>query len=79
MLDRDYRKMESDMVSLEKMAANYGELLENLSFVQTVPKELRLESTLGELTEFLVSSMQTVKFETDMTSEALYVTVSDFE
>jgi len=78
MLDRDYRKMEKDMVQLEKLAVSYNDQLENLSFVQAVPKELRLESTLGELTEFLISSMQTVKFETDLTSEALNVTVTDF-
>lgn len=78
MLDRDYRKMESEMILLEKLAVSYNEQLEGLSYVQAVPKELRLETTLGELTEFLISSMQTVKFETKLTSEALSVTVSDF-
>ena len=78
MIDRDYRKMESDMIQLEKLGERYNEQLENLSFVQAVPRELRLESTLGELTEFLISSMQTVQFETDLTSEALNVTVTDF-
>jgi hypothetical protein len=78
MLDRDYRKMESDMISLEKLALGYDELLESLSFVQKVPSELRLESTLGELTEFLLSSMQTVKLEAEEADGILRVVVSDF-
>lgn len=78
MLDRDYRKMESEMILLEKLARSYNDQLENLSFVQKVPKELKLETTLGELTEFLVSSMQTVNFETEVSSGELRVTVSDF-
>ena len=78
MLDRDYRKMESEMILLEKLARSYNDQLENLSFVQKVPKELKLETTLGELTEFLVSSMQTVNFDTEVSSGELRVTVSDF-
>ena len=78
MLDRDYRKMESDMIRLEKLTDDHNALLDNLSYVQAVPKELMLESTLNELTEFLISSMQTVKFETNLTSTSLSVTVSDF-
>ena len=56
MLDRDYRKMESDMIKLEKLTDDYNALLDNLSYIQAVPKELMLESTLNELTEFLISS-----------------------
>ena len=78
MLDRDYRKMEGDMIVLEKLARTYDELLENLSYVQKVPKEFRLESTLGELTEFLISSMQTVNLEVSEADGMLRVTVSDF-
>lgn len=78
MLDRDYRKMSGDMIQLEKLVDSYSLQLENLSFIQPVEKELLLESTLGELTEFLMSSMQTISMETDLTSEALVVTVKDF-
>ena len=78
MLDRDYRKMEADMIQLEKMARTYDEHLEALSFVQAVPKELRLETTMGELTEFLISSMQTVKLDAEEKDGNLRVAVSDF-
>lgn len=78
MLDRDYRKMEADMIQLEKLAGQYNDQLEALSFVQAVPKELQLETTMGELTEFLISSMQTVKLETEEKDGCLRVVVSDF-
>ena len=78
MLDRDYRKMEADMIQLEKMADQYNEHLEALSFVQAVPKELQLETTMGELTEFLISSMQTVKLDAQEKDGNLSVVVSDF-
>ena len=78
MLDRDYRKMEADMIQLEKLAGQYNDQLEALSFVQAVPKELQLETTMGELTEFLISSMQTVKLETEEKDGNLRVVVSDF-
>lgn len=78
MLDRDYRKMESDMIQLEKLADQYNEQLEGLSYVQVVPKELQLETTMGELTEFLISSMQTVKLEPEEKDGNLQVVVSDF-
>ena len=78
MLDRDYRKMEADMIQLEKMADQYNEHLEALSFVQAVPKELQLETTMGELTEFLISSMQTVKLDAEEKDGNLSVVVSDF-
>lgn len=78
MVDRDYRKMNVDMLALEKLAENYEKELEILSCVQVVPKELKLESTLGELTEYLISGMSSLKLETDLTSEALIVTVEDF-
>ena len=78
MLDRDYRKMEADMIQLEKMADQYNDHLEALSFVQSVPKELQLETTMGELTEFLISSMQSVKLEAEEKDGNLRVVVSDF-
>jgi len=78
MFDRDYRKMGVDMVALEKLADRYNESLEDLSCVQKVPAEMKLESTLGELKEYLVSGMSSLKFETDLTSEALIVTVADY-
>lgn len=78
MLDRDYRKMEADMIQLEKMADQYNDHLEALSFVQAVPKELQLETTMGELTEFLISSMQSVKLEAEEKDGNLRVVVSDF-
>ena len=78
MVDRDYRKMGVDMVALEKLADSYSELLEDLSCVQKVPQDLLLESTLGELKEYLVSGMSSLKIETDLTSEALMITVTDF-
>ena len=78
MLDRDYRKMEADMIQLEKLAGQYNDQLEALSFVQAVPKELQLETTMEELTEFLISSMQTVKLETEEKDGSLRVVVSDF-
>jgi len=78
MVDGDYRKMGVDMLSLEKMADRYNQNLEDLSCVQKVPKEMKLESTIGELTEYLISGMSSIKMETDLTSEALIVTVTDF-
>ena len=69
MVDRDYRKMGVDMVA---------ELLEDLSCVQKIPQDLKLETTLGELKEYLISGMGSLKIETDLTSEALMVTVTDF-
>ena len=78
MFDRDHRKMGVDMVALEKLADRYNESLEDLSCVQKVPAEMKLESTLGELKEYLVSGMSSLKFETDLTSEALIVTVADY-
>lgn len=78
MMDGDYRKMGSDMVELEKLVDSYNVNLEDLSCVQVVPADLKLESTLGELTEYLISGMSSLKMETDLTSEALMVTVTDF-
>lgn len=78
MLDRDYRKMETDMIALEKLVVSYNEQIENLSFLKKVPKELLLESTLGELTEFLISSMSSLKFETKLERDTLFVVVQDF-
>lgn len=78
MVDRDYRKMNVDMIALEKLAEQYEAELENLSCVQTVPANLKLESTLGELTEYLISGMSSLTIETDLTSEALVVTIEDF-
>ena len=78
MLDRDYRKMETDMIQLEKMVDQYNDQLEALSYVQAVPKELQLETTMGELTEFLISSMQSVKLEAEEKDGNLRVAVSDF-
>lgn len=78
MLDRDYRKMETDMIALEKLVVSYDEQIENLSFLKKVPKELLLESTLGELTEFLISSMSSLKFETKLERDTLFVVVQDF-
>lgn len=78
MLDRDYRKMGMDMVNLEKLASRYNDELENLSCVQRVPAELKLESTLGELTEFLVANMSTLKIEPELSDDFLTVTVSDY-
>lgn len=78
MVDGDYRKMGVDMLSLEKLADSYNQNLEDLSCVQKVPQNLKLESTIGELTEYLVSGMASIKMETDLTSEALVVTVQDY-
>ena len=78
MVDGDYRKMGIDMLALEKLADRYNENLEELSCVQKVPKNLMLESTIGELTEYLISGMASIKMETDLTSEALIVTVRDY-
>ena len=78
MMDGDYRKMGVDMLALEKLADSYNTNLEDLSCVQKVPANLKLESTIGELTEYLVSGMASLKMETDLTSEALIVTVTDF-
>lgn len=78
MMDRDYRKMTMDMLNLEKLAGRYDDELENLSCVQKVSPDLKLESTLGELTEYLMANLSSVKLETDLTSEALIVTATDF-
>ena len=78
MFDRDYRKMGVDMVALEKLVDSYSESLEELSWVQKVPAEMKVENTLGELKEYLVSGMSSLKIETDLTSEALIVTVADY-
>lgn len=78
MLDGDYRKLNSDMMELEKMVAVYDENLDLLSCLQKIPAELKLESTLGELSEFLKSSMSTLKVETDLNTENLVVTITDY-
>lgn len=78
MLDGDYRKLNSDMMELEKMVLVYDEDLELLSCLQKIPAELKLESTLGELSEFLKSSMSTLMVETDLNSENLVVTITDY-
>ena len=61
MVDGDYRKMGVDMLALEKLADRYNENLEDLSCVQKIPDNLRLESTIGELTEYLISGMESLK------------------
>lgn len=78
MLDGDYRKMASDMMNLEKMVIAYDENLEILSCIQKIPPELKLESTLDELSEFLKSSMSTIKIETKLNNENLAVSISDY-
>lgn len=78
MLDRDYRKMATDMVALEKLADDYSQNLEFLSYVQSVPADLKLETTLAELTEFLLASMQSLVLKTELTEKELIVTVNDF-
>ena len=78
MVDGDYRKMGIDMLALEKLADDYNQNLEDLSCVQKIPVDLKLESTIGELTEYLVSGMASLKIETSLTSEALIVAVQDF-
>lgn len=78
MVDRNYRKVSVDMVALGKLADRYNAELENLSCVQKVPAELKLESTLKELREFLIADFSSVRLETDLTSEALIVTVTDY-
>lgn len=78
MLDRDYRRMTLNMVQLEKLTDSYSERLQDLSYIQPVSKDLILESTLAELTDFLMESMQTVSIKTNLTDKALVVTVSDF-
>ena len=54
MMDGDYRKMGVDMLALEKLADTYNQNLEDLSCVQKIPANLRLESTISELTEALI-------------------------
>ncbi len=78
MSDRDYYKAASGMAALERLGSQYNDELENLSCVQAVPKNLRLESTLAELTEFLKSSLATIKIDVKMTEENLLVSVTDF-
>lgn len=78
LLDRDYRKMGLDMISLEKLADRYNAELENLSCVKPVPAELKLEVNLSELTEFLLANMSTLKIEPTLTDDFLTVAVSDF-
>lgn len=78
MLDGDYRKLNSDMTDLEKMVIVYDENLDLLSCLQKIPAELKLESTLGELSEFLKSSMSTLNIETDLNTENLVVTITDY-
>lgn len=76
-LDGNYRKMTMDMIDLEKLADEYELNLENLSCLQKIPEELKLETTLGKLMEFVVANMASLKMETDLTSEALMVTITD--
>lgn len=78
MLDRNYRRMTVNMLQLEKLTDTYSERLQDLSYIQPVSKDLILESTLAELTDFLMESMQTVSIKTNLTDKALVVTVSDF-
>lgn len=76
-LNGDYRKMTLDMTDLEKQADEYSLNLENLSCLQKIPPELKLETTIGKLMEFVVGNMAALKMETDLTSEALVVTITD--
>jgi len=78
LLDRDYYKVSMDLGAMQKLADRYSEELENLSCVQKVPKELRLESTIAELADFLNGSLSSITMETELTSEALIVTMADY-
>jgi len=78
MLDRDYRRMTMNMSQLEKLTDAYSDRLSDLSYFQTVSQDLILESTLAELSDFLMESMQTVSIKTNLTDKALVVTVNDF-
>jgi hypothetical protein len=76
-LNGDYRKMTTDMIAFEKLADEYAFNLENLSCLQKIPPELKLETAMGKLVDFVVTNLSTVKMETDLTSEALMVTITD--
>ncbi|SHK30890.1 hypothetical protein [Fibrobacter sp. UWEL] len=78
MLDRDYRRMTMNMSQLEKLTDAYSDRLNDLSYFQTVSQDMILESTLAELSDFLMESMQTVSIKTNLTDKALVVTVNDF-
>lgn len=73
----DYRKVASDMQGLEKLADKYNATLEELSMFQAIPSDMRLENTLAELMDFFENALANLKIETDVTSEAIMVTVSD--
>lgn len=74
----DYYKTSVDMAALEKLVERYNEELENLSTVQKVPADLKLDTRLNALSEFFMDNLQSLKMETDLTSEALIVTVTDY-
>lgn len=76
-LNGDYRKMTTDMIAFEKLADEYALNLENLSCLQPIPAELKLETAMGKLVDFVVSNLASVKMETDLTGEALVVTITD--
>lgn len=78
MLDGDYQMVTADMLKLEKLVDEYDGLLESLSFFEKVGSELQLNSTLDELTEFLMSSLSTVNMDAKLTGEGVEVSISDF-
>lgn len=73
----DFRKVANDMQTLEKLADKYNAALEELSMFQPISTDMRLESTLAELMDFFEGALANIKIETDVTSEAIMVTVSD--
>ncbi len=73
----DYRKVSTDLAELETLADKYNGILEELSMFRIISKDLLLESALGELMDFFAKALEAVKIETDLSSEALTITVTD--
>ncbi|MCF0223504.1 MAG: hypothetical protein HUK20_04480 [Fibrobacter sp.] len=73
----DYRSVSMNLSELEKLADKYNDVLEELSMFRMISRDLLLESTLGELMDFFAKALESVKIETDLSSEALTITVSD--
>lgn len=74
----DYYKTSVDMSTLEKLVDRYNEELENLSCVQGVPADLKLDTRLNALSEFFMDNLQSLQMETELSSEALIVSVKDY-
>lgn len=76
-LNGDYRKMTVDMVNFEKLVDEYELNLENLSCLQKITPELKLETAMGDLHEFVTANMSNLKLRTELSESELKIFVED--